>query len=177
MPLIMRLKHLVLLLLVLTLLGGFVLLRLAPTTLSQAPPISLTTLTGERIALRSLRGRPLLVNFWATTCPACLEEIPQLIALHRDYAARGLQIIGISMDYDRPDWVIAMSRSLAIPYPLALDLQSDAAAAFGDVQAAPTTFLIAPDGRIVYHRAGPPDMAQVRHLIAAMLAPTLARSQ
>ncbi len=172
----MRLKHLVLLLLVLTLLGGMILVRLAPSEPAEAPAISLTTLKGEKIDLQSLRGRPLLVNFWATTCAPCLEEMPKLIALHRDYARQGLQIIGISMDYDRPDWVIAMSRSLAIPYPLALDIRSDAAVAFGDVKVTPTTFLIAPDGRIVYRKSGLPDMQRLRHLVQAMLAPTLARS-
>ena len=78
------------------------------------------------------------------------------------------------MDYDPPNQVLAMSKARAIPYPIALDLQSDAAQAFGDVRLTPTSFLIAPDGRIVYRKTGEMDMAKIRRDILAMLSPARA---
>jgi peroxiredoxin len=139
--------------------------------LEEAPDITLVTTSGERIALGDLRGEPLLVTFWATTCSTCMEEMPRLIDLYHELSPRGLQVIGIAIFYDPPNRVLAMQASRSIPYTIALDIDAQASRAFGDVRLTPTTFLIAPDGRVVYQKTGSMDMARVRSEILAMLGP------
>lgn len=134
-----------------------------------SPDISLITVDGETLSLAQLRGRPLLVTFWATTCTSCVREIPHLAELYEELSPRGLEIIGIAMHHDPPNRVLDMRRTRNIPYPVALDLQADAARAFGNVRVTPTSFLIAADGRIMYRRIGTLDMTRLRQDILAML--------
>lgn len=141
-----------------------------PTAPSVAPPVSLQTLSGERVALSSLRGRPVLVSFWATSCATCVREIPQLAALYRELGPRGLEIIGVAMPYDPPDRVLRMTRERAIPYPIALDVQGEATRAFGDVQVTPTHILVGPDGQIVRREVGGVDHHRLRARIERLLS-------
>jgi len=78
------------------------------------------------------------------------------------------------MAYDPPDHVVALSKARNIPYRIALDINSKAARAFGDVGVTPTSFLIAPDGRVAHRKAGELDMHVVRQLIAGMLTQSVA---
>ena len=142
---------------------------LAPTGLGQAPSVTMTTLKGEQLALDNLRGRPVLVTFWATSCGTCIEEIPDLVALHEEFADQGLTIIGVTMSYDPPNLVKTFSERRALPYTIALDLDGSVARAFDEVRVTPTNFLIAPDGRIVKRKLGLMDMTALRAQIAAML--------
>jgi peroxiredoxin len=135
----------------------------------EVPDITVVTTSGERIALAGMRGKPLLVTFWATTCPSCMKEMPQLIDLYHELSPLGLKVIGIAMYYDPPNRVLAMQASRSIPYTIALDINAHAARAFGDVELTPTTFLIAPDGRVVYQKTGSMDMDWLRNDILAML--------
>ena len=134
-----------------------------------APDIAMPTLTGQELHLKSYRGRPVLLNFWATTCPGCLCELPHLIALHDRYSPRGLQVIGVSMSYVPPNEVLAFAENKAIPYPIALDPIGAVAKAFGDVRVTPTSFLIGPDGRILEHRIGELDLDSTRRRIENLL--------
>lgn len=142
----------------------------APAALKIAPDIGLMTLDGGELQLASLQGRPVLVTFWATTCNSCISEIPHLIELYDELAPQGLEIIGIAMDYDPPNRVLALRKARNIPYRVALDIHADAAHAFGNVRLTPTSFLIAPDGRIAHQRTGKMNMAALRKDILAMLA-------
>ena len=139
--------------------------------LEEVPDITVVTITGERIALAAMRGQPLLVTFWASTCSTCIEEMPHLIDLYHELSPRGLKIIGIAIFYDPPNRVLAMQESRRIPYTIALDIDAHASRAFGEVGLTPTTFLIAPDGRVVYQKTGSMDMDKVRKEILAMLKP------
>lgn len=154
------------------LVGTLAYLWLAPAGLKTAPDISLMTIDGEELQLDSLHGRPVLVTFWATTCSSCVSEIPHLIALYDELAPLGLEIIGIAMDYDPPNRVLAMRKVHNIPYPVALDIHADAARAFGNVRLTPTSFLIAADGRIAYRKTGVLNMARLREDIRDLLAAT-----
>jgi len=157
------------------LLVALVLVWVIPTGLQQAPDIALNTIDGRTLKLKELEGRPLIVTFWATTCPGCIKEIPHLIDLYNELGPRGLEIIGIAMYYDPPNQVVRMSKFKNIPYPIALDINADAARAFGDVRLTPTNFLIAPDGRIIRHKIGEfssSELAAVHDQIIDMLAET-----
>ncbi len=165
----MKLKEMLISLFALALLGTLGYLWFAPAGLKASPDISLKTLDGEEIQLANLRGKPLLVTFWATTCPGCIKEMPHLIELYEELSPRGLEIIGIAMDYDPPNQVLAMRNARNIPYPIALDIDGGAARAFGGVRLTPTSFLIAPNGRIVFQKLGEMDMVKLRQDILGML--------
>ena len=98
-----------------------------------------------------------------------MKEMPQLIDLYHELSPLGLKVIGIAMYYDPPNRVLAIQKSRSIPYTIALDIDAHAARAFGDVELTPTTFLIAPDGRIVYRETGRMDMDRLRNAILALL--------
>lgn len=136
----------------------------------QVPNIAVNTITGEKISLASLKGKPALVTFWATDCPGCIKEIPHLKAIHADYAAKGVSIIAIAMKHDRPDHVIAMTKAKQLPYTIALDPMGEAAKAFGNVRLTPTTFLIAPDSSIIMQKIGVFDEKKMRLQLDKFLA-------
>jgi len=148
---------------------GFAIVYFNKAAVNQAPNISINTLDGKKIALSSLKGRPILVTFWATDCPGCIKEIPHLKAIHADYAAKGVSIIAIAMKHDRPDHVIAMTENKKLPYKVALDPTGDAAKAFGDVRLTPTTFLIAPNSTIAMHKLGVFDEKKMRQRLDQLL--------
>jgi len=166
----MKLKDTLTGLFALALLAGIAWLWMAPAGIAQAPDITVTTLQGEKISLSTLRGQPLLVNFWATTCPGCIKEMPHLVELYRELSPQGFEMIGIAMAYDPPNQVIALTEARQLPYRIALDIKGDAARAFGDVRLTPSSFLIAPNGRIVHQKIGELDMPRVRRMIVDMLA-------
>jgi peroxiredoxin len=153
----------------LLLVGALAYVWLSPQGLKQAPTLSVRTLDGTQIDLATLRGKPVLVTFWATSCPGCVKEIPHLIELHQEFAPQGLQMLAIAMSYDPPNHVVAMRDARKMPYPIVLDIDGGAARAFGDVSLTPTSFLIAPDGRIVRHKVGELDMAEVRAQLHTLL--------
>lgn len=148
---------------------AFAVIWLMPAGLRQAPPLVGQTLDGRTLTLEQLRGKPVLVTFWATTCPSCIEEMPHLIELYRDFNPKGLEIIGVAMSYDPPDQVRAMAEQRQIPYPIVLDSQEHIAREFDNVRLTPTTVLISPDGRIVQYRLGLLDLPKLRETIKTML--------
>ena len=140
-----------------------------PAGLREAPPLVGQTLDGRTLTLEQFRGKPVLVTFWATTCPSCVEEMPHLIDLYREMNPKGLEIIGVAMAYDPPEQVRAMAKQLQIPYPIVLDSQERIAREFDNVQLTPTSVLVSPEGRIVQYRLGLLDMPELRNTIAGML--------
>ena len=127
-----------------------------------APETTFSMITGKKIALHELRGKPVIVTFWATDCASCIKEIPHFIELYQRYHGKGLEIIAVAMSYDPPNHVLEMSRALQLPYDVALDMQAENAQAFGNVMVTPTTFLIAPDGSIVLQKTGLLDLTEIK---------------
>ncbi len=136
---------------------------------AQAPDATFTTITGQTVALKALRGKPVIVTFWATDCPACIKEIPHLLALYQRHHARGLEIIAVAMYYDPPSHVVAMTQAKQLPYLVALDLNARHAQAFGGVMLTPSTFLISPEGSIVFNKTGAFDFADMQQQIEHFL--------
>ena len=141
----------------------------SPSGLKWAPDVTFATLKGEKINMRELRGRPVLVTFWATTCPGCLKEMPHLVELYEEFGNGGFELIGVAMSYDPPNRVLELTTERQLPYPIALDLDGALAAAFGSVMLTPTTFLIAPDGRIIKHKIGEMDIVKLRRQVEDLL--------
>ena len=144
-------------------------LWLTPAGLSKAPDIIFKIIDGRQINLQDLRGQPVLVTFWATTCSGCIKEMPHLISLYNELSGDGLEIIGVAMAYDPPNQVLEMTKRRLIPYPIALDIDGNAAKAFGNVMLTPTSFLIAPDGKILQYKIGEMNMEKLRQQITTLL--------
>lgn len=136
-----------------------------------APSVSFPLIDGRTMTLTELRGRPVLITFWATSCRSCVEKIPALTNLYRSLAPRGLEIIAVAMAYDPPNRVVQLRDRMHIPYPIALDLDGSRARSFDDVSLTPTTVLINPAGRIVFYQVGEFDMAKLRTQLEALLGP------
>ena len=136
---------------------------------TRAPDISVATLGGKPLALKDLRGKVVLVNFWATTCTTCVGEMPQMVETYKALAPQGYEMVAIAMDYDRPDWVLNYTQKNALPFTVALDIKGEAAQAFGGVRLTPTSFLIDKQGRIVQQFLGAPDFPALRNRIQALL--------
>ncbi|MEI7795734.1 MAG: TlpA disulfide reductase family protein [Methylococcaceae bacterium] len=133
------------------------------------PNATFTTLNGEKMSLENLRGKPVIVTFWATDCESCLKEIPLWLDLYQRYHAQGLEIIGVSMYYDPPNHVIEFNKSHALPYPITLDIEAKLAKEFGDVSVTPTTFLLNPKGEIVWQKVGLFELAELQPQIENFL--------
>ena len=144
-------------------------LWMAPSGAQQAPEITLQLIDGTKLKLSSLKGKPVLITFWATSCPGCIKEMPHLIELYQELHSRGLEIIGIAMPDDRPDYVMEMVKHKKIPYLISFDLQGEAVRAFGNVSLTPTTFLIDAQGKIVKKKIGEMNMDVWKKRIISIL--------
>ena len=135
-----------------------------------APDLSGGTLEGRPLAMGQLRGKVVLVNFWATWCLECRQEMPALERLHRDLGGRGLTVVGVNAR-EAASAAGRYARELGLTFPLLLDVEGAINARYG-VTGLPTTFLVARDGRGVAFAIGPRDWAgpPARALFEALLA-------
>jgi len=134
-----------------------------------APNVSLKSIRNETLQLQELQGKVVMVTFWASNCPSCLKEIPDLKSLYQDYHTKGLELFAISMYYDRPNYVVEASKTYQIPYPIILDLRGGLAKSFGQVQLIPTTLLINTQGEIVYQTTGLFNLSEMQQRIESLL--------
>jgi len=130
-----------------------------------APEISFIPLQGAPLSMQDLRGKVVLVNFWATTCTICAAELPEVISTYQTYAPRGFEIVAVAMSYD-PAWLVAeYATKKKLPFKVALDTQGDVERAFGGIEGTPTSFLIGKKGEILEKIVGRPDFERLRSRI------------
>jgi thiol-disulfide isomerase/thioredoxin len=125
------------------------------------------TLSGEPFQLSELRGRVVLVNFWATWCVPCLSEIPDLSAIQRDLGSQGLRVVGISWD-DSAEGVREFQSDIKQDYLVVLGGE-DVQARFGGVPSLPTTLVIDREGRIRQKIIGARDRAGLEAAVKPFL--------
>jgi peroxiredoxin len=137
---------------------------------TRAPRFSGVTLDDRSVALTDLRGKVVVVNFWASWCVECRPEMPILERLHRELASRGLAIIGINAREDRRA-VARYATELGLTFPLVLDQAGRTNDLYG-VIGLPATFIVGRDGRAVAFGVGPRDWGGLpaRRIIEALLA-------
>ncbi len=135
-----------------------------------APAVTFTTLEGKPIVLDELRGKVVLVNFWATSCPGCIKEMPDMVESYKLYRDRGFEIIAVAMSYDPPNYVLNFAQTRQLPFPVALDVDGAHARAFGNVQLTPTSFIIGKDGRILEQKLGELDFVRLNALLERELS-------
>jgi len=135
-----------------------------------APQVTFVSLQGEKITTESLRGKVVLVNFWATDCVTCVKEMPEITATYNKYRARGFETIAVAMRHDPPNYVLNYAEKNKLPFTVALDPVGELAKAFGEVKLTPTTFVIDRQGKVVTRILGEPDFAKLHELIEKRLA-------
>lgn len=135
-----------------------------------APDVAMPTLSGGRLAMKDLRGKLVLVNFWATWCVPCQWEMPLMDTLYQAYKDRGFVILAISLDQGDPERVRAFVKDKKLTYPVTLDPGHEVARKFG-ITGLPATLLVGPDGFITGVTYGPKewDGKEARALIASLL--------
>jgi thiol-disulfide isomerase/thioredoxin len=139
-----------------------------------APPLEAQDILGKPVNKDNWAGKVVLVNFWATWCPPCREEIPELLQLKKEYKDR-LEIVGISEDDDPPESVLKFARQKGIMYPIVM-ATPELIESYGGVPALPTSFLIDTQGRVVQKHSGLYPIAYYHREIRALLGmPTDAR--
>lgn len=135
-----------------------------------APAVTYTLLDGTKVSTDDLRGKVVLVNFWATSCVTCVKEMPDIAATHEKFRARGFETIAVAMSYDPPAFVSRFAETRQLPFAVAIDHTGEIARGFGDVRLTPTTFLIDKRGDIVKRYVGEPDFAALHVLVDKLLA-------
>jgi len=135
-----------------------------------APPVTFTSLSGEKISMESLRGKVVLVNFWATSCTTCMHEMPSMVKTYNKYKDKGLDFVAVAMSYDPPNYVLNYAKTRSLPFKVALDVQGDLAHSFGDVALTPTTYVIDKQGNIIKRYVGEPEFASLDKLLEHALA-------
>lgn len=155
----------------LVLLGVLLLTRGAPTggsIGSSAPAFELQDLDGNTVRLADLRGRPVIVNFWASWCGPCVEEFPLLQAAAADHAADGLALVGIVYQ-DNADAARAFMQSMGAGWPTLMDPGEQVADAFGIVAGPPETFFIDAEGIVMARQIGQLSASDLERHLAVIL--------
>lgn len=135
-----------------------------------APEFTYTLLDGTRGSSGQLRGKVVLVNFWATSCVTCVQEMPEIVQTWRKYNERGFETLAVAMSYDPPAYVANFAQSRALPFGVVIDNTGAIALGFGDVRLTPTTFVIDKRGGIVKRYVGAPDFKELHALLERLLA-------
>ncbi|MES2580343.1 MAG: TlpA disulfide reductase family protein [Pseudomonadota bacterium] len=137
---------------------------------SQAPAVTFTTIEGKKISMADLKGKVVLVNFWATDCPGCIKEMPDLIKIYNDYKTKGFEIISVAMPYDPPAQVLNYTRQKSLPFPVMHDGLSEITQAFGGVNLTPTAFIFDKQGKRLQRTIGELDFVKLHQLLNIELA-------
>jgi thiol-disulfide isomerase/thioredoxin len=138
------------------------------TQSSVAPDFSLESLDGKTMHLSDLRGKAVLLNFWATWCGPCKIEMPWFVDFQSEYGSQGLQIVGIAMDDASKEDIAKFAKDMGVNYPILIGKEA-VGDEYGGVPALPETFLITRDGRIVDKIVGLRGKAEIEDSIKKAL--------
>lgn len=135
---------------------------------SDVPQFSFSSLEGKTVAMKDLGNKVVIVDFWATWCGPCREEIPHLNELYSEMKGKGLEIVGVSMDTDGVDGVKDFAREFRIQYPIVMG-DEKVAESFGGIIGLPTTFIIDRNGKIAKKYIGLPPAQDMRKIVKELV--------
>jgi thiol-disulfide isomerase/thioredoxin len=133
-----------------------------------APDFTLESLNGKSLRLSDLRGKAVLLNFWATWCAPCKIEMPWFVELQSEYGPKGLQIVGVAMDDSSKEDIAKFAQDMGVNYPVLLGKEA-VGEAYGGVPALPESFFIGRDGKIVDKIIGLKGKAEIEDAIRKAL--------
>src|SRR5580693_8492078 len=148
--------------------------RLTQSTV--APDFSLESLDGKTLRLSDLRGKAVLLNFWATWCGPCKIEMPWFVDLQKQYGSQGLQIVGVAMDDASKEDIGKFAKDMGVNYPILIGKES-VGDQYGGVPALPESFLISRDGKIVDKIIGLRGKAEIEDAVKKALDTQTAKSE
>lgn len=130
-----------------------------------APDVTFTTIDGKKISMAELKGKVVLVNFWATDCPGCIKEMPQLINTYNQYHQKGFELISVAMPYDPPAQVLNYTKMKNLPFPVMHDGLAEMTNKFGQVNLTPTAFIYDKQGHLLRRTVGELDFNALQQLL------------
>ena len=128
------------------------------------PLFNAITLENQTLNSNNWKNKVVILNFWATSCSACIAEMPKLAEIYNKYKDKGLNMIAISMPYDAPSYVMNFAKSRNLPFPIAMDLNGEITREFGGINLTPTTFIYV-NGKRVQKVIGEPNWQEFEILI------------
>lgn len=134
-----------------------------------APDIDMKTLEGKPFELKSMRGKVVLLNFWATWCGPSQIEVPELLQLEREHRSEGFEVVAVCMDKAPLEKIRAFVRKWKVDYCVLPDRQGKVADTYGGFQALPLSYLLDRSGRIASMEIGLQDLAVRDVAIQALL--------
>jgi peroxiredoxin len=134
-----------------------------------SPKIDLISLNGEKVTSESLRGKVVMVNFWATSCSTCIHEMPKMVETYNKFKQQGLELVAVAMSYDAPNYVINYTETRQLPFKVAYDARGETAKSFGGVEGTPTTFIIDKNGMVIRRYQGEPTFPELHQLLRDVL--------
>jgi len=137
----------------------------SPGLASEPVDFSLPGLDGRHYQLSDFRGKWVLINFWATWCPPCLEEMPELEIFHNSHKDRDAVVWGVNMEDIAPEKLRRFIDEQFVSYPILL-MREGARSPLGRISGLPTSFLISPDGRIMAKQVGTVTASAIENFIA-----------
>jgi len=136
---------------------------------NNAPDLTFTTIEGKKISMADLKGKVVIVNFWATNCLACVTEMPALVNTYQQYRKKGLEIIAVAMPYDPPAQVLNYATQKKLPFPVMHDGLAEITEKFGNVDLTPTTFIFDKQGKQLQRTIGALDFVKLNQLLSVEL--------
>ena len=118
-----------------------------------APDFELPELDGKKLKLSDLRGKAVLLNFWATYCGPCKIEMPWFVELQKEYGPQGFEIVGVAMDDASTEDIAKFAKEMGVNYPILLG-QESVGESYGGVSVLPTTFFLDRDGKLIAREFG-----------------------
>lgn len=146
------------------------LLALGQSYAQKAPNFKLKTQDGKVIELAKLKGKVVVVNFWATWCGPCRKEIPGFMEVYKQYKDKGLEIVGVSLDQDGWGIVQRYLERMPISYPIVIG-DGELAEAYGGIDAIPASFLIDRKGNIAKKHIGYMSQSDLERAVKDLLQP------
>jgi peroxiredoxin len=134
-----------------------------------APDVTFTTIQGKEITMASLKGKVVLVSFWATDCGDCVEEMPDLVKTYNANKAKGFEVIAIAMPYDPPAQVLNYATQKALPFPVMHDGFGQMVMQFGGVPATPTAYIFNKQGQQIQATTGRLNFEKLNALLSKEL--------
>jgi thiol-disulfide isomerase/thioredoxin len=140
------------------------------TQKSSAPNVTFTTINGKKISMDSLKGKVVLINFWASDCAICVKEMPDLVNIYNAYKAKGFVVIAVAMPYDPPAQVLNYTLLKALPFVVMHDGFGEISKAFGDVAYTPTSFVYDKKGLRIFKKSGELNFTDLKQILDFELA-------
>lgn len=136
----------------------------------EQPEYTYTSISGQQGSSEQLKGKVVLVKFWATTCVTCIAQMPDTVGYYEKYKDQGYDTLGVAMAYDKAEAIQKFSDTFPLPFTVIHDKSSELSKEFGDIRFTPVAFLIDRNGNIVKRYIGKYDKAEFIQTLEKTLA-------